>query len=185
MLNPSHLPLPTCPHLPEAPQPLTAACVAALQNNRGPEFYEMSLRYGQSLWLQGFPAQALLQVNRALGAEVAPEAAVLRQWPLPYAAAAWLLTHRQAEQFIGNPRRHYQHLATRMVEPRKEMRTWRAWACWWIARLLLPDMPADEEQLAAEGVAEPKPEEIFAELTRLGHPGEAEAWQELILTLGK
>jgi hypothetical protein len=158
--------------------PLTAACLREFgRTDRGPAFYEMTLRYGQSQWLQGFPAQALLQVNRALGAAIAPGDPVLAQWPLPYAAAAWLLENHREGQFIGNPRRHYQHLATRMVEPRKALRTWRAWACWHIARCLLPAFPADEMQLETEGIIEPTSSHIYQHLDTLGHPGEAALWQ--------
>ena len=140
----------------------------------------MALTYGQSHWLRGYPAQALLQINRALGSAVASDDAVLQRWPLPYAAVAWILRHHEPGQFIGNPRRHYQHLATRMVEPRKELRTWRAWACWQIARTLLPEFPADDVQLAHEQITEPTAEEIYRQLELLGHPGEAEAWRSLV-----
>mgnify|MGYP007032627570 CR=1 FL=1 len=36
-----------------------------------------------------------------------------------------------------------------MSGPRAELRTWRAWACWRMACVALPDLPADEvyEQL--------------------------------------
>jgi hypothetical protein len=160
-------------------QVLTAACLQPFgKDDRGPEFYEMALNYAQSHWEQGLPAQALLQVNRALGSAVAPTDEVLQRWPLPYAAVVWFLQNHGPDQFIGNPRRHYQHLATRMVEPRKELRTWRAWACWFLACKLLPQFPADEKQLAEENVSEPTPETIFEQLKRWGHPGEAEVWQQ-------
>ncbi|MBP7948339.1 MAG: hypothetical protein KA004_01700 [Verrucomicrobiales bacterium] len=175
--------LPACPFLPISDAPLTAACVQALGTNRGPEFYEVSLRYGQCRWQQGLPAQALLQINRALGADVPPDHPILARWPLPYPAAAWLLRHHCPGQFIGNPRRHYQHLATRMVEPRRELRTWRAWACWRIACILLPSMPADAAQIEKEGVAEPLEDTIRDRLERLGHPGEAAAWLALVQRL--
>ncbi len=44
------------------------------------------------------------------------------------------------------------HLPTRMVEPRKVLRTWRAWDCRALACRVFPEMPADEEQIAGEGV---------------------------------
>ena len=165
-----------CPYLPIPVQVLNSVHTRSLGRERGPVFYLAALEYAQSLWLQGFPARSLLLINRALGAEMSGSEAVLQDWPLPYAAAAWVMGHRSEDQFAGNPRRHYQHLATRMVEPRKELRTWRAWACWHMARSIFPEYPADEKQIAEEGVIEPDQATIFGELTRLGHPGEAELW---------
>ena len=165
-----------CPFLPVPGHALDSAHTRSLGRERGPEFYKAALEYAQSLWLEGLPARSLLLINRALGADLSGEEAVMQDWPLPYAAAAWVMKHRTGDQFIGNPRRHYQHLATRMVEPRKELRTWRAWACWHMACMIFPDYPADEKQIAAEGIVEPDKATIFRELSRLGLPGEAELW---------
>lgn len=181
--GPRHLPeLKPCPFLPDVAGPLTAASVNALGDDRGPAFYEAALRYAASLWLQGLPARAILLLNRALGADVPADSPVLRKWPLPYAAVAWILRHARPEHFLGNPRRHWQHLATRMAGPRPELRTWRAWACWRLARLILPGLPADELQLAEEAVREPEEVEIFARLECLGLPGEAALWAEICVT---
>lgn len=144
--------------------------------DRGPTFYEAALTCGQSLWRQGLPAQAMLQINRAFGADVSENDEILETYPLPYAAMAWVMCERTEDQFIGNPRRHFQHLATRMVEPRKELRTWRAWACWWMSRLVFPDYPADDEQIENEGIEEPSVEQISMHLRELGPPGEVEIW---------
>ena len=84
------------------------------------------------------------------------------------------------EDFIGNPRRHWQHLATRMVEPRKQLRTARAWGCWYLSRLVLPDYPADELQIQREGVSEPTPEDIADQISELGLPGELQVWQRAV-----
>lgn len=165
-----------CPHLPIPAQVLNSEHTRRLGRERGPAFYLAALEYAQSLWLQGFPARSLLLINRALGADMCGVEPVMQAWPLPYAAAAWVMAHRSEDQFAGNPRRHYQHLATRMVEPRKELRTWRAWACWHLACTIFPEYPADEKQIAEEGVIEPDKATIFRELTRLGHAGEAELW---------
>ena len=165
-----------CPWLPRADAPLDSHATRRFGKERGPAFYEAALCYAQSLWLQGFPARALLLVNRALGANVSGKEPVVAEWPLPYRAAAWIMQHRGSDQFIGNPRRHYQHLATRMVEPRKELRTWRAWACWAISRRIFPDYPADEEQIENEGVVEPTHDSIAAALKRHGLPGEGDLW---------
>lgn len=154
----------------------------AVGAERGPVFYEAALGYAQSLWRQGFPAKSLLLCNRALMADVSAEEPVLTRHPLPYKAVAWLLQHRQEGQFIGNPRRHYQHLATRMIKPRLAQRVWRAWACWYLAKELLPEneFPADEPQIRAEGVVEPTRDEIARELRRHGGDHDATAWHEAL-----
>lgn len=174
-----------CPFLPLPDQPLSAASIAELGGHRGPDFYLAALSYAQSLWLQGFPARAILLCNRALGAGLDGNEPVLRQWPLPYMAIGWLLRQHRPEHFIGNPRRHWQHLATRMSGPRAELRTWRAWACWRLGCLALPHFPADEKQLAEELVQEPGEEEIAGHLERLGHRGEVGLWREVLESLGE
>ncbi len=178
-LNRIHLPeLPPCPFLPEAPEVISAASMKAFgKDDRGPGFYLQAQRCAQSLWRQGFPAQSLLQINRAFGADLGGDEAVLRSWPLPYRAAVWVMDQRLTHQFIGNPRRHYQHLATRMVEPRKGQRSWRAWACWYLACRLYPDYPADEKQIAEEGVVEPSRAEVVAGLEAHGIAGEVAMWE--------
>lgn len=176
-MSPAHDPsLPACPHLPAVAEPLRAAAMRELGPDRGPAFYLRALECAQSLWLQGLPAQAVLLVNRAFAADLDGSEGVLADWPLPYAAMRWILENRSGDQFIGNPRRHFQHLATRMVEPRKVLRSWRAWACWWYACQVFPGEPADEKQIREEGVVEPTEDEIREHLERLGLPGEAELW---------
>ena len=169
-----------CPYLPVPARPLSAASIAEVGADRGPIFYRLALECAQALWLQGLPAQSLLLINRALGAGLSGDEPELAEWPLPYRAAAWVMQARTDDQFIGNPRRHYQHLATRMVEPRKSLRTWRAWACWHMACRIFPEYPADGKQIAEEGVHEPATEEIAAQLTALGLPGEAALWQSVV-----
>jgi len=167
---------PPCPCLPVPEHVLSSACLEKHGPGRGPDFYLTTLHYAQSLWLQGLPARALLLLNRAFGCDLTGTEPVLTQWPLPYRAVVWIMQHHRPDQFLGNPRRHWQHLATRMSGPRGESRTWRAWACWHLACLALPDLPADEEQIAHEGVREPEEAEIATHLTRLGLPGEAALW---------
>ena len=178
-LNRSHHPeLAPCPFLPDAEEVISAASMKVFgKSDRGAAFYEQALRCGQSLWRQGFPAQALLQINRAFGADLQGDESVLAHWPMPYRAAAWVMDQRLSHQFIGNPRRHYQHLATRMVEPRKIPRSWRAWACWYLACHIYPDYQADEKQLAEERVIEPTRAEIIAALALYGISGEIAMWE--------
>ena len=168
-----------CPFLPIGDSAISAASMRSAGSGRGADFYFLALTCAQSLWLRGLPAQAILLLNRAFSADLSGDETALRQWPLPYRAMRWVMEQRREGQFIGNPRRHFQHLAIRMVEPRRELRSWRAWACWAIACKVFPDYPADREQLEKEDVKEPSAAEIFAQLGLLGLPGEAEAWREV------
>jgi len=172
--------LPACPFLPPADAVVTAAATRGLGADRGPLFYTTALVYAQSLWKQGLPARSLLLLNRAMGCDLRPGESVLRDWPIPYAAVAWILAHARPGHYLGNPRRHWQHLATRMVPPRKDLRSWRAWACWRISRAALPELPPDAHQIASEGICEPDTAEILRHLLLLGLPGEAELWASVV-----
>lgn len=173
-----HQHLAPCPYLPRVGAPLPAVAMRQVRGDaRGERFYEQALLCGQSLWLQGLPAQALLMCNHALAADLNGDEPILESWPLPYAAMAWVMMRRTGDQFIGNPRRHFQHLATRVVEPRKARRSARAWACWLMARRIFPNYPADEKQIADEGVKEPTRNEIVAMLEDEGIDGEVAAFR--------
>ena len=172
-----------CPFLPPVENPLRAVAMKQCGSDRGRDFYLLALQCAQSLWLQGLPAQSLLLINRAFGADHESDLSMCETDPLPYAAAVWVMKNRSEDQFIGNPRRHYQHLATRMVPPRKEVRSWRAWACWYVSCQVFPDYPADEKQIVEEGIAEPSRHEIARQLARFGLDGEAELWQSVLETI--
>lgn len=175
--------IPVCPFLPVTDEVLRATAIRECGQDRGEKFYLRAMECAQSLWRQGLPAQAILLLNRGFGADLSGAEPVLREWPLPYRALRWILENRQEEWFIGNPRRHFQHLATRMVEPRRELRSWRAWGCWWISREVLRDMPADEKQLSEEDVVEPSFQDIQSALLELGMDGEADVWRATTTTL--
>jgi hypothetical protein len=89
---------------------------------------------------------------------------------------AWFLQHTPPDVFIGNPRVHFQHLADRMNEPRREQRRWRTWACWAITRAVRPEFPADPRH----EVDEPNLSFIAAKLTEHGMPGETALWQAVL-----
>jgi len=165
--------LPPCPSLP-APRPgLDWRVLHAFRDQqRGPEFYGACLEYGHSLWQRGFAARAILCLDRAMGADLSGDEAVLQERPLPYAAIGWFIAHTPEAVFLGNPRVHFQHYAGRMNEPRREQRRWRAWACWAIARAVRPDLKGD----VRHAITEPGRGEIFAELETHGHAGEANLW---------
>ncbi len=172
---------PPCPLLPAIERPVTAADSRALGDERGEPFYRLCLAYAQTKWVAGLPAQALLQLNRAMSADLDGSEPALAEYPIPYRQVAWILRERpdRRGQFLANPRRHWQHYATRMSGPRPELRTWRAWACHAIGSRILPveDFPDDAEQITAEGVAIPGEGEISGRLAELGLPGEVDVWR--------
>ena len=171
-----------CPFLPETDHVCSHVDMEAVGGDRGVVFYETALKYAQSLWRRGFPAKSLLMCSRAMSADLHPGDEVLRRSPLPYQAVAWMLVHRQEGQFIGNPRLHFQHLATRMVEPKKDLRTWRAWACWYLAKELLSshEFPGDTMQIRKDGIIEPTHDEISRQLHRLSTLDDDRVWNEAL-----
>jgi hypothetical protein len=154
---------------------LTAETTRRFGGDYDPGFYLAALRYAQSLWQEGKAAQALLQLNKALMAKLDGTESVLHRWPLPYAAKRWVIENCPEDEFLGNPVRHYQHLASRMSGPRPELRTWRAWGCFYLAESLLPaaQYPRDEEQIRKEALAIPSCGYVLEQVEALGLPGEA------------
>ena len=166
----------SCPFLPSA---AVALGPDYSRSQRGTEDYYLStLTCAQSLWLQGKPAQALLQLNHALA--VVHLAA--SPWPLPYQAMLWMFTHRDEESFMGNPVRHFQHLASRMSGPNKEMRSWRAWACFHLAESVLAadEFPRDLRQISKENLQIPSWEQTLEKLTQLTSVEEADFLRGLL-----
>ena len=164
-----------CPLLPVVEEVLTAQVTSGFKRDYNADFYHASLRYAQSLWLEGKPAQALLQLNKAFMAELDGGEGILVDWPLPYAAKRWVMLNCPTGEFLGNPVRHYQHLATRMSGPRTELRRWRAWGCFHLAEAVLPvgTNPRDEHQITDEQILIPSLEQVLESLEGLGLPGEA------------
>jgi hypothetical protein len=147
-----------CPHLP----PAVPGKEFRHGAERGAGFYFDALAFAQAHWLAGKPAQAILQLNRAFSADIPKDDPILETWPWPYVALEWILEKAADDScgFLGNPVRHFQHLATRMSGPRKEIRAARAWECFHIARRVLDgkgDFPMDGRQLAREGIFIPGP----------------------------
>lgn len=170
--------LPPCPLLPVPPEHMDAAALTAHGESRGADFYLTALTYGHHLWLRGLAARAVLSLDRALGADLSGDEPELANWPLPYAAQAWLLRHTPPDVFIGNPRVHFQHLADRMNEPRREQRRWRIWACWAICRAVRPEFGPDPKHR----VVEPTEDTIAAQLRVHGIAGEADLWRQVLAT---
>lgn len=171
--------LPPCPYLPaiDGGRHVAASLGEFRHGERGEAFFHQALRCAQSRWLDGLPAQALLMLNRAMGAKFPPHSAV---GPMPYRAVGWILRHGEAVGFLGNPRRHFQHLATRMSGGETERRIARAWACWELARRINPVWEADVRQIEEEGIVEPSFEQVAADLERHGLPGEADEWRRAL-----
>jgi hypothetical protein len=173
---------PACPGLPPVERRLGWESMTPHRESRGEAFYRAALRYAQSLWMEGKPAQAMLQLNKAWSADLRGDEPVLREWPPPYRPLCRMLEGGAANGFFGNPVRHFQHLATRMSGPRAEARRWRAWACFQLAerRLDSADFPRDADQVARERPVFPTADEIGRGLAALGWPDEAGLFAELI-----
>ena len=131
------------PHLPESAPDLDPTHTRRYRMAGGESFYQACLEFSQSLWQQRKPAQAILQLNKA---------AMVPDQPAPFPALVWFLIHRKNDLFIGNPVRHFQHLASRMSGEHAELRSWRAWTCFHLAVKILPatDFPPDHEQIEKE-----------------------------------
>lgn len=173
--------LPSCPHLPAArPELDWRSLHRHREAGRGELFYRDCLEYGHCLWERGLAARALLCLDRAFGADLRGDEPVLRDYPLPYAATAWMVGRVPPGVFIGNPRVHFQHYADRMNEPRREQRRWRAWACWALVRRVRPEWPGDPRHL----VKEPAEAAIAAGLRVAGHRGEEALWQGCLAGAG-
>ena len=173
-------PFPPCPHLPIPRAGLDWRTLHVFRGDtRGPDFYHACLEYGHSLWSRGLAARAMLCLDRAMGAELHGAEPVLAQWPMPYAAMVWFMTHTPSDVFIGNPRVHFQHYADRLREPRRDQRRARAWACWALACAARPEWPGDPKH----EVEEPTLEKIAGYRDAHGHPGETTLWQSVLAAI--
>lgn len=168
--------LPHCPDLPSPPPGLDHRHLSRHGETRDAAFYLSCLEYAQTLWQRSLPARAVLCLDRAFGADLRGGEPELLAWPLPYAPMAWFLVHTPPDIFIGNPRVHFQHYADRMNEPRRELRSARAWACWHLARRLRPAWPADPRH----NVVEPSAASVAEQLEALGLPDEARLWDAVL-----
>jgi len=167
-----------CPWLPDEPDLHGPEITRRHGPSRGTLFYRDCLRYAQSHKL-GKPAQALLQLDRAMMAEEPHP-----DFPLPYPALEWLMRQgfSASAGFLGNPVRHFQHLASRMNHYNREARIWRAWACFHLSEQILPNslFPRDGRQIVREGLWIPAARVCMGKLHELGWPGEAEQLSSLM-----
>ncbi|MFC4994579.1 hypothetical protein [Rubritalea tangerina] len=130
-----------CPTLPQVSSSLPINHTRQHRNECSEQFYLSCLELAQSLWLSHKPAQAILQLDKAMMATLGPDNPTLTQYPLPYAAILWIVEHSEAEGFIGNPVRHFQHLASRMnwKQPNPRLRIARAWTCFHLIERYFPN----------------------------------------------
>ncbi len=169
---------PPCPWLPVIEEIHDFSVTRRHGGAKGAEFYRDTLAYAQSQWISGKPAQAILQLDKAWMADLPAGHAVLVSHPPPYQALRWILRHAADGScgYLGNPVRHFQHLASRMSGPRAEIRAWRAWLCLHIAEQELPaaGFPRDGQQIAREGLWIPGYARSLQAVAEGGWPGEAE-----------
>ncbi len=180
-----HVGVDACPWLPVVDRLHDFTLTRRHAGEKGHAFYLDALRFAQSQWLVGKPAQAILQVDKALMADLGVDDGWQEGGVDPYRAMHWLLDRvgEGVPGFAGNPVRHFQHLASRMSGPRAELRSWRAWLCLHLAERILPaDLyPRDGVQLAREGLWVPGVGPCLAAVQRLGWRGEVEVIRQLIV----
>lgn len=168
---------PPCPWLPPVSEIHDFTITRRHGADKGPGFYQDALCYAQSQWISGKPAQAILQLDKAWMADLPPDHPVLVAHPPPWQAMSWLLRASSSGTlgYLGNPVRHFQHLASRMSGPRAEIRSWRAWLCFHLAERVLPGpvYPRDGRQIAREGIWIPGNRRALDAIERLGWQGEA------------
>lgn len=161
-----------CPWLPEISSSYDWTVTRRHGRRKGAEFYYDALCYAQSLWIERKPAQAILQLNKAWMSDLTGEEGVLESHPAPYLALVWLLETAIAGDhgYLGNPVRHFQHLATRVSGAHSGIRAWRAWLCFHLAEKSLPtaQFPRDGKQLAREGLVIPNASRAIHEITKNG-----------------
>jgi hypothetical protein len=177
MFHTPHIPKnPPCPYLPEIRETCDFSVTRRHGQVKGEEFYLDALRYAQSQWISGKPAQAILQLNKSWMADLTGDEPVLKIHPSPYRALIWIMENAADGNrgYLGNPVRHFQHLASRLSGPRAEIRSWRAWLCFHIAEktLLSGGFPRDGEQISREGLWIPGPLRAIHEVSRKGWEGE-------------
>ncbi len=185
-------PNPPCPLLPAIARLHDFTLTRRHGSDKGPAFYLDALRYAQSQWISGKPAQAILQLDKAWMADLSnPDTAsgLLAANPSPYAALVWILRAGAdgSRGYLGNPVRHFQHLASRMAGPRAESRSWRAWFCMHLSARATPtaDFPRDGQQLTREGIWTPAESRALAALHHHGWPDEVETARHALATASR
>jgi len=173
---------PPCPHLPSVSQPLPITHTREHRESCREDYFNACLELAQSLWQTGAPAQAILQLDKSF---MASHSESLLS---PYLSILWIIRNTPDDQFLGNPVRHFQHLATRMnmSQPNAELRIWRAWACLHLTEKLFPDPaevhPRDTDQIEKENLSIPNVEETLNQITTLSNIQESVLLENLLLS---
>lgn len=147
-----------CPHLPQVREPLNITHTRDHRKKCGLDYFNACLELAQSLWQSGFPAQAILQLDKSMMASSEDDSIAL---DYPYLAILWIIQHCPEDQFLGNPVRHFQHLASRMnhKQPNSHARVWRAWACLHLTEKHISNSaeiyPRDKQQILKEQLTIP------------------------------
>ena len=68
-----------------------------------------------------------------------------------------------------------------MSGPNKELRAWRAWACFHLAQSILPadEFPVDQRQIEKEQLEIPIWDKVLVQLNRIGSPAETDILRAL------
>jgi len=172
---------PPCPLLPELsgdiPLPITHTRKHRLACDR--RYFQSCLELAHSLWRSGLPAQAILQLDKSM---MVSDDSPSKPLHYPYSAILWIIQHAPPNQFLGNPVRHFQHLASRMNPklPNSSDRIWRAWACLHLTEIYIPEAtslyPRDRQQISREKLSIPTIDQI---LNQLDEPFENRLLQSL------
>lgn len=160
---------PPCPYLPPPSDHMDYRSLRSLKGRDG-DLFPVALTYGHYLWQKGLPARAILALARGIYCDLDGSEPVLDTHPLPYLPLRWIIQNynEQSGRFMGNPRLSFQHQALRLRGPRREQRSWRAWAVNCIARQARPTLQPDP----CIHLPEPTAGEIADALTHHGIPNE-------------
>lgn len=164
---------PPCPFLPRPETHLDYRYLRAVAHSRGADFFERALTYGQFLWMSGETARAILSITRGLYADLSRDATITNQWPIPYAALAWIVAHHPGDSFMGNPRVSFQHQADRVRGNQAPLKSARAWAVWRLVCIVRPDLPGDPRHR----VEPPDDQAIEHRLDLFGLNDEIKVWR--------
>lgn len=177
-----------CPFLPALTSPLASTHTRRHRAQCSFEYYQACQELAQSQWIEGKPAQAILQLDKAMMATLRADENCLNTHPIPYAAILWIIQQSKGTYFLGNPVRHFQHLATRMnwKQPNPALRITRAWCCLHITEAYYPrfEYPRDLHQIITEKISVPSIQESLHQLgMRSPHSDEVSHVEKLIQSI--
>ena len=173
---------PACPHLPAVTEPLPIIHTRKHREACGEAYSHACHELAHSLWRSGTPAQAILQIDKSF---MVQKNSNIQNC---YLSILWMLKHTPEGQFLGNPVRHFQHLASRMnkSQPNPELRTWRAWACLHLTeKIFHPSAkihPRDSQQIAKEKLNIPTIDETLNKITQFSNIQESVLIENLFLS---